>query len=81
MKLTYPMLIIVIIITVLITYGVVHYLDGVTITFIKKAEYNQLNEKVNQLQLRLAQLEKNFNELVRVYSNLDRILKEKKVIP
>ena len=92
MKPTWLNLIMVIVLTVLITIGMLKFLDGVSISFIKKAQYTELlimaqqsRERIAGLELqsgqRITQLEQMMGRVIQVHDNLDRILKEKKVIP
>ena len=81
MKPTWLNLIMIIFLTILLTYGTLHLLDGVSISFIKKAQYTELLTIAQQSRERIAGLELQLGEFARVYGNLNRILTEKQVIP
>lgn len=81
MKLTWMNLIAIIAITVLLTYGLLYSFERVTLTFLNRAEYNELKAITQQSQDRIAQLELGLQEVNRAHNVMDRILKEKKVLP
>ncbi len=71
----YTHLIIIIVLTVILTTTMLHYLDGVSISLINRAEYSQLVNTTIQLQNRITKTEQLLNKVITSHNNLLSILK------